>query len=228
MNKFDILLFDLDRTLFDFDYAERYGIEFVLNKMGLEFNKQIFEEYKDINHALWDQFEKGNITAQFVEVNRFKELFDSLGINKDYEKACDLYSNYLAQSNKLLFKAYEVCKKLSNYCKLAMVTNGIASIQRPRIDNSSIKQFFSDIFISEEIGIQKPNKGFFDSVFEQMGISNKQKVLIIGDSLKTDILGGNLSGIQTCWYNPLLAKNTTQAKPDFEIRELTELYDIVL
>jgi YjjG family noncanonical pyrimidine nucleotidase len=228
MNKFDILLFDLDRTLFDFDYAERYGIEFVLEKMDIEFNKENFKTYKDINHALWARFEKGEVTAQFVEVNRFKELFQSLGIKKDYEKACELYSNYLAQSNKLIPMADEVCEKLRKYCRLAIVTNGIASIQHPRIDKSSIKQYFSNVFISEEIGIQKPNKGFFDSVFEQMEITNKQKVLIIGDSLKTDILGGNLSGIKTCWFNPQLSKNTTTAKPDFEIRELTELYSIVL
>ena len=155
-------------------------------------------------------------------------MFESLEIKADFEEAGDLYTSFLSECSQLTINSIEVCEKLAHHCKLAIVTNGFSSTQHLRINNSPIKDCFSNVFISDEIGSQKPNKVFFDFVFKEMGIINKERTIIIGDSIKTDITGGNLAGIKTCWFNPEKIENKTLIKCDYEIDSLIQLIDIII
>ncbi|MDN3956004.1 YjjG family noncanonical pyrimidine nucleotidase [Sporolactobacillus laevolacticus] len=225
--KFHYLLFDADNTLFDYDQAETVALEQTLSQFGHTYSDELRTAYRKINQMLWDQLEAKQITVKELQTKRFKLLFSDLGFEENAEDFNAYYLNVLANSVPLIDGAEELCKHLSKYCRLAIVTNGISKTQHGRFEQSTIKDFFTHLFISGEIGLQKPQFEYFDYVFDAMQITDKSKVLMVGDSLAADIIGGKNAGIATCWYNPTGKVNDKKIHADFVINRLDQLNPII-
>ncbi len=221
------LLFDADGTLFAYDGAEEEALQKVFAHYQLPFTEEMAAAYKHINQKLWMQLEEHTVTLGELRVLRFTRLFARLGIVQDAEEFSRTYLHYLGQSAHLIPGVQEVLKQLQGKYNLAIITNGITEVQRSRIKISGLDRFFPHIFISEAIGVFKPAGGFFDAVFEGIGQPPKERVLVIGDSLSSDMAGGVAYGLDTCWYNPLGEKDPNEYPITYEISQLSQLLDIL-
>lgn len=225
--KYEIILFDVDDTLFDFDMSEKKA----LHKTFLEFEyptglSDYRGTYKEISKILWSDLEQGFITLSELAVERFTRLFLQHELDIDAEIFSGVYLEYLGRETHPIQGAVEVCEKLVNY-RLAIITNGFTAVQAARIENSALHNTFEHIIISEEAGFNKPDKEIFDYTFSKLQITDKEKVLIVGDSLTSDIQGGINYGIDTCWFNPNTKENHIGNEPTYEINKLMELLKIV-
>ncbi|MBQ6816989.1 MAG: YjjG family noncanonical pyrimidine nucleotidase, partial [Bacilli bacterium] len=192
---YDILLVDIDNTIFNFDIAEDKAIHVALKHYDIEPTDEVVNKFKTINKSLWKKFELGEITKERLLAQRFEELFAFLGKmehlkNNISSEVNAYYLNQLSNSSDLMPDAYEVLEELSKTHKIYPVTNAVYKTQTKRINNSTVKQFFNGVYISEVIGVQKPYQGFFDFVFNDLKITDKSKLLMVGDSLIADIVGG--------------------------------------
>ncbi len=224
--KYEIILFDADDTLFDYGMAESHALSSTFVQFGLPTGADDYAaSYKEINHALWKDLEQGRITSAALRVERFNRLFAAHGLQQNPQEFSEAYLRYLGEGTFLIQGAIELCEELADF-RLAIITNGIKEVQTSRIQGSPLYNTFEQIIISEEAGSQKPETGIFDYAFAKLGISDKEKVLIVGDSLTSDIQGGINYGIDTCWFNPLGKVNDTGVQPKYEIRSLAELVGI--
>src|SRR5699024_4937997 len=225
--KYEIILFDVDDTLFDFGISEKEA----LTKAFLEFDlpsglTNYHASYKKISKALWQALEQGNISVTELGVERFRRLFLKHNLKIDAELFNRVYLGYLGKEVHLIQGAEEVCHHLRNH-RLAIITNGFKEVQTTRIGSSPLSDIFEQVIISEDAGTQKPEKGIFDYAFSKLQITNKDNVLIVGNSLTSDIQGGVNYGIDTCWFNRHHKENNTNVKPTYEISELTDLMQIL-
>lgn len=227
MKKYEILLFDVDGTLLDFNAAQENALKRAFQNHSFELDDNVKAVYDEINHNLWKQYENGSITKEEVIYSRFVKLFDRLSLEGDGVAFEDEYQELLGQGHELIDGAIEILNVLSKSHDLYIVTNGVTRTQRSRLKASGIDQLMKDVFISEETGYQKPMKEYFDYCFARIPNINLEKTLIIGDSLSSDILGGNNAGIDTCWFNPLVLESDIDVKIDYQIKELIELLKIV-
>ena len=227
MGKYRLLLFDADDTILDFKKSEDTALEKLFNKYSIPFTDENIKTYKNINTRLWKDFEKGKIEKDDITNTRFKEFFDTLKLKGYSDSIKDEYQNLLGEGFFVIDGAEDILKKLSKSCILYCVTNGIYTTQISRFKGSGLDKYFKEIFVSEKVGHQKPKKEFFDYVEKNIDRFEKKHSLIIGDSLSSDIKGGNNAGIDTCFYNPKKLKNNTDIKPTYEIKDLKELLEIV-
>lgn len=221
------LLFDADGTLFAYEGAEEEALKNVFAHYHLPFNEEIAALYKRINQDMWDRLEQQTITLLQLRWQRFADLFTALGIDEDAEKFSETYLDYLGQSAYLIPGTLEFLEQLQGKFNMAIITNGITDVQLSRIKISGLDRYFPYIFTSEEIGVFKPASGFFDAVFEGIGNPPKEKALVIGDSLSSDIAGGVGYGLDTCWYNPRGEQDKNGYPITYEIRELSDLLAIL-
>lgn len=222
------VLFDADNTLLDFDKAQLNSFKMLLAKFGLPFSDQIYQLYERINHSLWFQFEQGKISKEVVQEKRFEDFFSLIGVSVDGAKANNMYQEELCTQSWLVKNADETCKILFPYTTLSIVTNGVGKTQKMRIFNSKIKKYITHIIISETIGYAKPSSQFFDEAFIIIGRKPLDKILIVGDSISSDIIGGIKAGIDTCWYNPNNYDLPSGINPNFVISDINELIRIVI
>lgn len=227
MKKYEVILFDVDGTLLDFDKAEERGIEALLVHFGVPVCEENKEKYHVLNQSYWKRLELGELTRDQVLSLRFEEYFGDFGIKVDGMEVDGLYRKELDNSAILIDGAIEILTYLKEKYSLYVVSNGVASTQYRRLGAAGLDQYFDGIFISEEAGCQKPQAGFFEYCFEKMGRRDAENMLIVGDSLTSDIRGGNGSGIDTCWFNPRGLANTAGVRVDYEIRELSELGEML-
>lgn len=227
MKRYQTILFDVDETLLDFNAAQENALRKAFENHNYLLDDAVKASYHEINHGLWDQYEKGSITKQEVIYSRFVKLFEKLGIKGDGVLFEDEYQELLGQGHELMEEAIEVLETLSNTHDLYVVTNGVSKTQRSRLKASKIENYMKDIFISEETGYQKPMKEYFDYCFARIPNLDLDKTIIVGDSLSSDILGGNNAGIDTCWFNPKGLTCQINVKINHEIKRLSELYHIV-
>lgn len=222
---YEMILIDVDNTLLDFTKAEDMAIRKTLEHFGYQLNEQEIDLYKTINKGLWMQFEQKQITKEALLEKRFSDFFSILKVDCPNPVSInEYYLKQLSNSNDLMPYALETLRGLSLHAKIYAVTNGVYQTQMRRLDGSKIKDYFSEIFVSESIGCSKPESGFFDFVFKKLNNPEKTKVLMVGDSLSADIIGGLNYGIDTCWYNPKGEK--TSLKPTYIIGDLRQLLDI--
>lgn len=222
----DTILFDLDNTLLDFNMAEKVALAGALSQLGIEPTEAITQRYSVINLAQWKLLEQGKLTRNEVKLRRFKLLFDELGVNYVPEEAAKLYESLLGVGHYFVDGAEELVQDLSQKYDLYLVTNGSVSIQNGRLKSAGIVKYFKGIFVSEEIGFNKPSKEYFEICFERMQKVNRENVIIIGDSMTSDIQGGINAGIRTVWFNPSYEENDTQIKSDYEIHKLVEFKEL--
>lgn len=225
MSKYKTILFDVDGTLLDFDKAQDYALNYMFEKYNIPLTTQTRKIYDDINHGLWKQFELGLIDKKTVVYTRFVKLFEVLNVDLDGRAFEDEYQYTLGQGFFVLDHAKEVLENLYQDYDLYIVTNGVSSTQYSRQKGSGIDRFFKDVFVSEDVGYQKPAKEYFDYCFKKIGQIDLEKTIIIGDSLSSDIQGGINAGIDTCWYNPKQMKQTIPST--YTITDLRELYHIL-
>jgi YjjG family noncanonical pyrimidine nucleotidase len=224
LDKYNTILFDADGTLFDYDKAEETALKSACLQYGITYSPDRRNIYREINNRKWVEFDKSVINKQQLQISRFEDFFLEIGvvnINANVFNAC--YLDYLADGSQLIDGAETVCRKLSENKQLAIITNGVERTQLRRINKSAIKPYISDIFVSEKIDFAKPAFEYFNYVFESLNIEDKSSVLIVGDSLLSDIKGGMNYGVDTCWYNPSGLTNSTEITPTYYIESLLEL-----
>ena len=222
------VLFDADNTLLDFDRAQFNCLKILLEKYGFSFSNHFYQLYEEINHSLWFQFEQGKISKETVQEKRFEDFFSLLGVSVDGAKANNIYQEGLCTQSWLVKNAEGMCKKLFPYATLSIVTNGVGKTQKARIYNSKINDYITHIIISETIGYAKPSIQFFNETFKIIGRKPSDSIIIVGDSISSDIIGGINAGIDTCWYNPNFSNLPNGVSPNFIISDLDELVRIVL
>ena len=226
--KYKYLLFDLDGTLFDYEKAESNALIQTFQNFGFEYSEIFLQEYRKINMQIWLDYESGSITQKELKTERFKRLGKVLDIEIDPENFSRSYLNNLSQGRFLLNGVSGLLAELSEGSyRMYLITNGLKDVQRERLSGSEITEFFSDVFISEEIGAAKPDKEIFDESFRRMGNPYKNEVLLIGDSLTSDIAGGCSYGIDTCWINPGNLVNDSEHKPTYVIDNVKLLRKIL-
>ena len=198
MQSYTWLLFDADDTLFDYPAAESGALQTTFEHFGQVYRSEILRIYQIYNRQVWNEFERGEILPQDLRLKRFRLLFDEIQVPLDPQDFSQRYLENLASASDLLPGASDVLEVLSKKYHIALVTNGLKEVQRPRLERSAIHSFIEKVFISEEMGVAKPAPAFFEIVFQELGNPPKSKVLIIGDSLTSDMQGGINFGIDTC------------------------------
>lgn len=219
------LFFDADGTLFDYDRAEAKALQGTFQNFNLPFAPEYAGTYQEINHQVWLDFENGQITSTALRVERFKRLFAAFQMDTrvDPERFSTRYLQNLAMASDLVDGAEKTIRGLQGKYRLALITNGLKDVQRPRLALSAIAGCFTEIAISEELGAAKPARRYFDLVFERIGRPPRETVLVIGDSLSSDIQGGINYSLDTCWFNPQGQPANPKIPATYEIRWLEEL-----
>ena len=217
------VLFDLDDTLFDFHKAEKIALTKTLVHFGIDPTEETLALYSTINAAHWKRLELGEISREEVKVGRYRELFKTIGVECDPVKATAYYESMLAIGHYFMPGAPELLEELYRKYRLYIVSNGTAKVQEGRIGSSGITKYMDGIFISQILGANKPDKQFFDTCFAEIPDFSLSETVIIGDSLSSDIKGGINAGITTVWFNPKGIENDNDIKPDYTIKELSEV-----
>lgn len=217
------VLFDLDDTLFDFHKAEKIALTKTLVHFGIDPTEETLALYSTINAAHWKRLELGEISREEVKVGRYRELFETIGVECDPVKATAYYESMLAIGHYFMPGAPELIEELYRKYRLYIVSNGTAKVQEGRIGSSGIAKYMDGIFISQILGANKPDKQFFDICFAEIPDFLLSETVIIGDSLSSDIKGGINAGITTVWFNPKGIENDSDIKPDYTIKELSEV-----
>ena len=224
-----VILWDIDATILDFLAAEEAAIRFCFQKHGLgECTDEMLGRYTVINRRYWEMLERGEMSKAEILVNRFVEFFESEGLNTDCASAFnDDYQIALGDTICFRDNGYELVQKLQGQYRQFVVTNGTYVAQERKLRKSGIGELVEEAFISDLIGYEKPAMEFFDHVFEKIGHYEKDEVIIVGDSLTSDMQGGNNAGILCCWYNPNHLENNKGVKIDHEIDNLWQLEEIL-
>lgn len=226
--RYHTILWDVDQTLLDFDRSQDYALRFCFQKLNLEINDEIVQIYASINDSYWKRLERGEVTKKELLTGRFDTLFEQLHI--DTVTSADIAPMYQKALGSVYFykdDSLELCKKLQGKVKQYVVTNGVSSTQRNKLRLSGLDQIMEGIFISEEMNYAKPDIRFFERCFKQIPNFQKESTLIVGDSLTSDMKGGNQAGLDCCWYNPAGHKNENNLKIDYEIQNLWEVEEIL-
>ncbi len=218
-----VILMDLDETILDFHQAEAAAIARTFRELGLPDTQEVIDRYSQINREQWGLMEEGLITRDQVLVRRFHVLFEELGVRGSGAATRDLYEGYLARGHWFVPGAQELLETLWERYELCIASNGTAAVQAGRIASAGIARFFSNIFISQELGANKPDAAFFEACFARIPGFDRDRCLILGDGLGSDIRGGINAGILTCWFNPKGLPGRADIRPDYEIRRLEEL-----
>lgn len=228
MKQYEVIIFDVDDTLLDFDKSEQAAFGSVFDKYELpDALERYRKSYRTISVGLWRDLEDGKLSLDDLGSERFRRLFLEHELDLDAVVFNQDYLGFLGEQLHLVPGAEKVIEALSHK-RLAIITNGFKDVQTSRIGNSPFKDSFEQIIISEATGFRKPQKEIFDYAFEQLGITDRSSVLMVGDSLTSDIRGGLNAGVDTCWFNPSRRENQTPIVPTYEISRLEELLEIVI
>jgi 2-haloacid dehalogenase len=176
---------------------------------------------------MWKALEQGQITPAALGVRRFELLFEALSLPPLPASFSPAYLQHLADSAELNEGAEALLQALHPRYHLAILTNGLKAVQRSRLARSTIRDYIEALIISEEVGAAKPDPAIFDAAMAQMGGPPKAAVLMIGDSLSSDIRGAQRYGLDTCWYNPASLPRPAGVEPLFEIQTLGQLQTLL-
>lgn len=219
----EFLFLDLDDTILDFHKAERLAIAKTFREFGLEPTDAVLNRYHEINKLHWQRLERGEITRNQVLVGRFQMLFDELGKHADPEQIAQSYEHNLSIGHYYLPGAREAVDALQGHYRLFLASNGTASVQHSRLTSAGLYPCFEQVFVSQDLGFNKPAKEFFDACAARIPGYDAGKAMMVGDSLTSDILGGIHAGMRTCWVNPAHKQAPENIRPDYEIESLSQL-----
>ena len=224
---FEYLFLDLDDTILDFQKAEHIALSKTLRSFGLEPTETVLKRYNLINKAHWEALERKELTREQVLVGRFQVLFEEMGIAVEPVSVARAYEDNLSIGHYFLPGAEEAVEALSKKYKLYLASNGTAKVQAGRLKSANISRFFEEVFVSQELGANKPSLEYFEKCFARIPGFEKAKAIIVGDSLTSDILGGQNAGIATCWVNPHHKPRREDIRVDYEIEALSKLEDLL-
>ena len=228
MKRYEILLFDADNTVLDFTAAEASALKKVLTAYDLPVDYETVSTYAKINDGLWKMLERGEIEKTRLRYRRFEDFLLHFGYDRPAREIADAYTAALSEECILIPGMADLCRSLSSRYRMYIVTNGIGAVQRSRWARTEIRDCFLDLFISEELGYEKPAREYFDIVAERIPHFDREKTLLIGDSLSSDMRGGQNAGIDTCWFC-----RSDEAKPPegltvtYTVRNAEELYALL-
>lgn len=238
---YDVIWFDLDETLMDFKTTQLDAFKALCKALGLvdpSLLETLHHLYETYNHPLWKALEAGRVTMDQLRHQRVQQFLEALereglwpkhrtkeqvDFANNVEAVVAYYEAELGKGNHLIAGSLAICQALKNHYKIGLITNGIENVQVNRLSASPLKDCFDAIFISETLGYSKPDPRIFDAAARAMDIADKSKILMIGDSLVSDVAGGNAFGIDTCWFNPLGLANKTEIQPTIEVQSFDEL-----
>lgn len=222
------ILWDVDGTLLDFSYSQTYALTKCFQTAGLPVTEEIIQRYDRINDSYWKRLELGQVTKAQLLTGRFVTLFEELGITGvDLESFRRQYQQELGSVYRYIDQSDQICQALCGRVRQYVITNGVTTTQRNKLRLSGLDVWMKDIFISEEIGFPKPGREFFDYCLSRIEEKDKKRILVVGDSLSSDIKGGVNAGLLTCWYRPEGAKNSSEWIPDYEISDLHQLFGLL-
>ncbi|MCM1045935.1 MAG: YjjG family noncanonical pyrimidine nucleotidase [Candidatus Gastranaerophilales bacterium] len=228
MGGFSTLLWDLDGTLLDFLYAQRIALERSFALYDRDVTEEMLARYSQINDNYWKRLELGEVTKEELLAGRFRTLFEAYQIQGIAPEAFShAYQEALGSVYRYVDDSFQICSSLRGRVKQYVVTNGTADTQLNKMKHSGLYDVMDGLFISEEIGTPKPQGGFFDYCLGQIEEKDKEKILIVGDSLTSDIKGGVQAGIATCWFRAPGTENPTEYRPDYEIANLHQIFAIL-
>ena len=219
----EFLFLDLDDTILDFHKAERIAISKTFRQFGIEPTEEVLQRYKAINIAHWQMLERGDLTRDQVLLRRFEALFEEYGMNCDAVAVAQSYEDNLSIGHFFLPGAEEAVDRLSQKYRLFLASNGTAKVQAGRMTSANLYRFFEKVFVSEEMGHNKPSNMYVDLAFSQIPDFDPAKAMIVGDSLTSDIQGGINAGIRTCWVNPNALPGDPAIPADYQIPSLAHL-----
>ena len=229
MSNIKVILWDIDGTLLNFEEAEKYAIRSCFAKFSLgECTDEMLADYSKINRGDGQRLERGELTKPQVLEGRFTEFFGKYGLDTGCATAFNAqYQISLGDTFCFHENGLETVQALQGKVKQYAVTNGTRIAQERKLRVSGLADLLDGVFISEEVGIEKPGIGFFQRVFGQIGTYAPGEVMIIGDSLTSDIQGGNNAGILCCWFNPLGKPTPDSLRIDYTISNLSQILDII-
>lgn len=225
--KYKFLLFDLDNTILNFDKSEEIALRKTLKQHKIKPTSRMISYYRNINESLWKSFEQGHIAKEEIVKLRFKTFFDLFNFNFDSSSFNNIYVNNLKKESHTIKGAKKLLKKLSQDFDIYIVTNGVKEIAESRIELSGLSPYINKTFVSEVIGSNKPKLSYYQYVFNNIPNFEKDKAITIGDSLSSDILGGNNANIKTVWFNYINQEINPNILADYEISKLKQLYKIL-
>lgn len=221
--KYQWVLFDADETLFSFN--SYLGLKAMLARYQIDFSEQDYQDFQAVNKPLWVAYQNNEITAQDIQTRCFAKLSAQTGVDP-----LQLNQELMAEMafvSQPLEGVMDMLNALYGKVKMGIITNGFTDLQQKRLDNTQTSHFFDIVVISEQIGAAKPDRQVFDYAFALMDEFDRTKVLMVGDTLASDILGGNNAGIDTCWLNLLSKENDTDIKPTYEVHTMQQIIAIV-
>lgn len=224
--KYTTVLFDADNTLFDFNLAEKTALARVLGELGLEATKEMTALYSEINLSYWRMHERNEITREELRTRRFQDFFERIGFACPVELSvvAEKYLSFLGEGAFLLPGAMQVCETLKREgYQLYIITNGITLTQKNRLKKSGLDRLFDGVFISEDIGVQKPFAPFFEYVFKNIPEKDRTRILVVGDSYGSDIKGAANVGLDCVWLNSKGEENALSLPVNKEISTISEL-----
>ncbi|MBE6529665.1 MAG: noncanonical pyrimidine nucleotidase, YjjG family [Ruminococcaceae bacterium] len=224
-----VLLWDVDGTLLNFREAEKIGIRNGFARLGLgECTEEMLADYSAVNRRHWEMLERGELTKAQVLEGRFVEFFTKYGIRTDCIAEFNRgYQIDLGETVCFQDGALETLQALAPTVRQYAVTNGTKIAQEKKLEKSGLNKILDGAFISEDVGAEKPSAAFFEAVWKTIGKFDPDEIMIIGDSLTSDIRGGNNVGIHTCWYCPTEVQAPEAFRIDFQIKSLREIPKIV-
>ena len=217
------ILFDVDDTLLDFGVAERSALRQTLTRFGIDPTDGIICRYSEINASCWRRMEAGELTHAEVKTERYRILFDEIGVAGSPSEATKFYESMIPFEHAKIDGAAEILEYLVPKYTLIAASNGTGATQRKRLADSGLEGYFADIFISSEVGFTKPKREFFDAIFDKHPEIKREECAIVGDSLTSDVTGGKNAGIITVWYDRKKKEGTPDPVPDHTVRSLDEL-----
>ncbi|MBQ3099759.1 MAG: YjjG family noncanonical pyrimidine nucleotidase [Clostridia bacterium] len=227
MKKYTTLLLDIDETVLDFKKAEAISLKNTLMRAGITPTQEIIERYHFINDSLWKALERGEIKKERIKTKRFELFYEEFGFDGDPVETAAIYVYELSHAGFLLGGAREFLEDVQAEYDVYAVTNGIQTVQQGRFDAADINKYFKDVFISERIGYSKPDKRYFDYVLSVIPETDKSKVIVIGDSLTSDIKGAYNSGLDSCWFDPDKKESTAEFHPTYIAHNYADILNII-
>lgn len=227
-NSYDLLIFDLDGVLLDFHAAEEVALSSAFQLAGVPFREQWLDRYREVNIRFWKAFEAGTVSVGQIKQDRFPVFLAEIGVDADPVAMSRDYLTGLARCSTLLGDPLPLLNQLGERFPMALVTNGLKSVQEPRLVSSGLVRFFSPIVISEDVGVAKPHPAIFGPVLDHHPDVKPDRILMIGDSLSSDIAGANAAGMDSCWFNPNREQRTEKdPRPTHTISRLEHVLDIL-
>lgn len=225
--KYDTLLIDADDTIFDFGACERAAFRAAYTACGYEYSDGIYREYSTINLSMWKMLERGEIDKARLKVARFEKLFANHAISGDAQALCTVYGRCLAGQHKLIDGAADFLMTASAACRIYIITNGITETQKQRFHDADIEKYIDGVFISEEIGYEKPKKEFFDAAAGKIPGFDPCRTVVFGDSLTSDILGAINADLDSCLFDPKKKNNRADINPTYTVGSYKEFLKII-